>query len=403
MAMETDIAVIGGGPCGSLAALSAAKKAARVTVFEEHQTIGVPSHCAGHLSLGGLKRLGLSLPSNLIENKFRGAVFISPCGRKFSVHFPFPVTCIVNRELFDQHLAKMASNAGVEYFCNSRVATLIHEKNAMKGLMIPGQNGPNKISSSMVIDAEGVASRILKDAGLKPFNSGMLVKGVSAEVDNVKNVENDCVEVYLGAKVANEFYAWLIPKKDGTAKIGLATNHGNPKQYLERFMNTNKVSKAKFKGSKISHIAYHSIPVGGPIPKTYVQGFLAVGDVASQVKPTTGGGVIMGLTCARIAGEVAARAIREGDFSADLLKQYETRWRQQLGFDMKAMLFARKLLNRLSDREIDKLFSVAMKLRLDEALIHVKNLDFQGMEAVKLAIRPSALFTLAYFFFSALT
>jgi len=400
---ETDIIVVGGGPCGSLAALTAAKKGARVTVFEEHPAIGAPSHCAGHLSLSGLKRLGLTLPSSLIENTFKSAIFISPCGRRFSVHFPFPVTCAVNRELFDQHLAKMASDIDVQYSLNSRVESLIREQTTAKGVIVSKHNKTEKILSQIVIDAEGVTSKILKNTELKPFNSKMLMKAVSAEIENVKDVENDRVEVYLGNRIANGFYAWLIPKKDGIAKIGLATNQGNPRQYLERFMNNNKVSKAKFRGSKIVRLTYHSIPLGGPISKTYAHGFLAVGDVASQVKPTTGGGVIMGLTCARIAGEVAGRATKEGCCSANFLKQYEAKWKQELGFDMKAMLFVRKLLNRLSDREIDKLFSAAAKLHLDEALIHVKNLDFQGIEAARLAVRPSALFTLAFFFFSALT
>jgi flavin-dependent dehydrogenase len=207
----------------------------------------------------------------------------------------------------------------------------------------------------------------------------------------------------LGNRVASGFYAWLIPKKDGTARIGLATNHGNPERYLGQFMSSHKVSKAKFRRSKILRLSYHSIPLGGPISKTYTHGFLAVGDVASQVKPTTGGGVITGLSCARIAGEVAGQATKEGNCSADFLKQYEVKWVHELGFDMKAMLFARKLLNRLSDREIDRLFSVSMKLRLEEALIHVKNLDFQGKEAARLAMRPSALLTLVFFFFLALT
>jgi flavin-dependent dehydrogenase len=47
---NTDVAVVGGGPCGSFAALTAAKLGANVTVFEEHEEIGVPSHCAGHFS-----------------------------------------------------------------------------------------------------------------------------------------------------------------------------------------------------------------------------------------------------------------------------------------------------------------------------------------------------------------
>lgn len=401
--METDIAVVGAGPCGSLAALTAAKKGAKVTVFEEHPKIGVPNHCAGHLSLNGLKRLGLTLPSSMVENTFKSAVFVSPSGKQFSVNFPSPVTCVVNRELFDQHVARMASAAGVRYFLNSHAEALIREKTTIKGVIIGKQDETEKISSNIVIDAEGVASRILKNIVLKPLNSKMLVKAVSAEVDNVKDVENDRVEVYFGNRVASGFYAWLIPKKDGTAKIGLATNHGNPKQCLAQFMNNHKVSRAKFRRSKILRLTYHAIPLGGPISKTYASGFLAVGDVASQVKPTTGGGVMTGLACARIAGEVAGQATRKDVYSADFLKQYETIWLHELGFDMKAMLFARKLLNRLSDSEIDKLFSAAMKLRLEEALIHVKNLDLQGKEAARLAMRPSALFTLALFFFSALT
>jgi flavin-dependent dehydrogenase len=113
--------------------------------------------------------------------------------------------------------------------------------------------------------------------------------------------------------------------------------------------------------------------------------------------------VITGLTCARIAGETAGQAIKEDNYSADVLKQYQVKWGHELGFDMKAMLFARKLLNRLSDREIDRLFSASIKLRLEETLIHVKNLDFQGKEVARLTVHPSALFTLAFFFFSALT
>ena len=150
-------------------------------------------------------------------------------------------------------------------------------------------------------------------------------------------------------------------------------------------------------------ISYHSIPLGGPIPKTYAHGFLAAGDVASQVKPTTGGGVIMGMTCARIGGQIAALAVKEDTFSERFLKLYEERCRQEIGFDMKMMLFARKLLNRLSDHEMDRLFSIAIKLRLEESLIHAKDVDLQGKELVRLVKSPSALAAVAYSLFSALT
>jgi len=401
--MENDIIVVGAGPCGSFSALTAAKLGAKVTVFEEHPVIGAPSHCAGHLSLSGLKRLGLELPPFLIENMFKSAIFFSPSGKQFSVNFSSPVTCVVNRELFDRYLAEIASNTGARFFLGSRVKGLIQQKNLTKGVIVHKRDRIEKIMCNIVIDAEGNPSKILKNAGLKQPKNRIFVKAVSAEVNNIKDVENDRVEVYLDNKVADGFYAWIIPKRNGTAKIGLATRRGNPKQCLEQFLRKHKIASVKLRKSQITGLSFHLIPLGGPISKTFADGLLIVGDAASQVKPTTGGGIITGLTCAETAGKIATQAVREGNYSESFLKRYEEQWRQKIGFDMKTMLFARKLLNNLSNREVDKLFDIATKLRLEETLVQVKDVDFQGKELLRVARRPSAFTALAYFLFFAIT
>src|SRR5512136_1476193 len=97
-----DAAVVGAGPTGSFAALKLAQSGLDVTVYEEHKEVGVPSHCAGHLSIEGMRRLGMCpLPSGIVENTYRGVVFHSPSDRRFVVRFDSPVTCAVNRVLFD--------------------------------------------------------------------------------------------------------------------------------------------------------------------------------------------------------------------------------------------------------------------------------------------------------------
>ncbi|MEM3151596.1 MAG: DUF47 family protein, partial [Candidatus Bathyarchaeia archaeon] len=77
-----------------------------------------------------------------------------------------------------------------------------------------------------------------------------------------------------------------------------------PKELLKKLMLTHPAASNKLRNSKLSQTNFHCLTLGGPIPKFYSNGFLAVGDVASQVKPTTGGGVILGMTCAKIAAEV---------------------------------------------------------------------------------------------------
>src|SRR5512137_1842668 len=120
-----DAVVVGGGPVGSHAALKLAQRGIKVTVFEEHNQIGFPSHCAGHISIKGLADLGLlPLPKEVVENAFYGACFYSPNGNRFSVRFQSPVTYAVNRALFDKQLADKATDAGAEYRLGSRVESL---------------------------------------------------------------------------------------------------------------------------------------------------------------------------------------------------------------------------------------------------------------------------------------
>ena len=103
-------------------------------------------------------------------------------------------------------------------------------------------------------------------------------------------------------------------------------------------MTKHPVASKQLGKAKITQVGYHAITLGGPINRTYADGFLAVGDCASQVKPTTGGGVIFGLTCAKIAAEVASQAIKQGDVSSNFLQNYQKRCNDLLSFDFLVML-----------------------------------------------------------------
>ncbi len=147
----------------------------------------------------------------------------------------------------------------------------------------------------------------------------------------------------------------------------------------------------------MTRTAFHSISLGGPIAKTYASGFLAVGDAASQVKPTTGGGVIFGLTCAQIAAEVAAEAIRKNDVSSGFLQLYQKRCGETLDFDFKVMLRIRKFLDALSDEKIDDALRFCGRIGLDKTLGSVEEIDFQGRTLFEMLKKPAAYAALVYF------
>jgi flavin-dependent dehydrogenase len=115
------------------------------------------------------------------------------------------------------------------------------------------------------------------------------------------------------------------------------------------------------------------------------------------VKPTTGGGVVFGLTCAKIAAQVASEAMRRGDFSSSCLRLYQKRCKDTLGFDVNVMLRMRRFLDALSDEQLDAALRFCARIGLDKTLEDVEEIDFQGRTLLTVLDKPAMWAALAYF------
>jgi flavin-dependent dehydrogenase len=108
---------------------------------------------------------------------------------------------------------------------------------------------------------------------------------------------------------------------------------------------------------------------------------MVVGDAAGHVKPTTGGGVVMGGLCSRIAGEVAIKALEEEDCSKSVLRPYEAGWRGEYGSEFRSMLALRNLMNSISDARFNRLFEAFKESGLQNVvddLVHEGDIDMQA-------------------------
>ncbi|MCD6465113.1 NAD(P)/FAD-dependent oxidoreductase [Candidatus Bathyarchaeota archaeon] len=375
-AEETDIAVVGAGPSGLIAAREAAMRRAKVIVFEEHPQIGLPCHCAGLLSIKGLKKINAPLYKDYVQNRVKGARFFSPSGISFTIERKEPVACVVNRRLFDCFLAKQVMKTGSEIRMKSRVQMVKRDED---GRWVLNIRGGSPVKAKLLIDAEGSSTRILKMTELKTLETNKLLKGLQVDISGIE-LDSEYVEVHFGNKIAPGFFAWVIPLGDKAARIGLACRKFRPKDLLFNFI------KKRFGDlEKISiHTFYSgSIITCGPIKRTYANGLLVVGDAAGQVKPISGGGVILGGICASIAGRVASKAVELNALGKNFLKNYESEWKAILGREFRVSLLARKILNLLSDRDFDKIFSIIG----DKEVLHevsVKgDMDMQGTSILK--------------------
>jgi len=347
---------VGAGPAGLLAAREAAQRGINVKVVEEHPVIGEPNHCAGILSVEGLRLLGLKPSKDFVQHEIVGGRIYSPNGVGIEIRGSRTRAYAIDRAAFDRFLAEIVEGEGVEVELRRRVDTLITRNGGVDGV----RGGGWEIRAKMVVDAEGASATLARKAGFAVRKTGVLA-GVNAEVSGV-DIEPRMVEVWLGGDIAPGLFAWVVPLGDGVARCGLACNSGDAYERLKSFLDS------RFGGVICSPPRRGIVLTGGPARRTYWDGLLLVGDAAGQTKPTTGGGVIVGGLCAIEAGKTAAHAVGVDDCSARFLQQYQKAWKASLGREFASMGAARKLMNKLSDDRLDRLFDAFHREGLEETL-----------------------------------
>lgn len=367
--MNYDVVVVGAGPVGSTAARYAALNGASVLLLEEHPSIGSPVGCTGLLSTRAIAECEIKPSDEFVLNSVRGAFVHAPDGQYLPIDGKYTRAYVVSRKNLDRNLAVMAVEEGVELSLRTRAIGLekgTHE--AEKGekkrspqvrIKIVKDGRLATISTSVVIGADGVKSRIASYVGME--KSARVLPGIQIEAPYASD-DSDFVELFPGSS-APGFFAWTVPVDEKVSRIGLALEPGlafknnqkenSPLFYLEKLLCSNPHIKARYSGGMLDFVV-GGIPIGPP-EKTVADGVLLAGDAAGQAKPTSAGGVYTGVFAAKIAGKVAATAALEGDNSAQRLSEYDLLWRKSLGNELDIGMKIHDYMGKLEDRQLNDL------------------------------------------------
>jgi digeranylgeranylglycerophospholipid reductase len=336
-----------------MAAKVAAENGLSVLLLEKRQEIGSPVRCAEGVPHAPL------------------IAFIEPDKRWISVEVDkAEITVIVGddkttttgsggwgyileRRVFDRVLAEGAAIAGAEIHVKTAAVDLIIEDDQVHGVRIKGKSFGDQdeieIRSQIVIAADGVESQVGRWAGLdlqlSLEDTMVCAQYLLAGVD----IDPTCTSYFIGHDIAPGGYAWIFPKGDGAANVGLGVQAdiwegvgtGEKSQELNQHDNSVMVFLERFiesdprleRGSPVTLVT-GNVPVGIVPDQIVVDGLMVVGDAARQVDPLTGGGIINAMTAGRLAAEVAAEAIVLGDTKRGVLSQYVDRWNASLGRKM---------------------------------------------------------------------
>jgi digeranylgeranylglycerophospholipid reductase len=394
MSIKTDILVIGAGPAGSSAAKHAALNDAKVLMIDKKSEIGSPKRCAEGVSKEGLKALGIEPHCKWIAKELTGVKFISPNGTSVwlneeRVKLP-EAGYILERKIFDKHMAMNAARAGVEIMVKT-IATGL--KRSEEGLIITAEcmDQSFEINAKIVIAADGPESRVGRWAGLKTTLKPKNMESCAQfEMAGVEMEDSNSIEFYFGS-VAPGGYAWIFPKGDDIANVGLGiittqTDKTAYEHLLEFVSNCPSTQNAQPVELNIG-----GDPVGGMLKKLVTDNLVIVGDAASQVSPLTGGGIISAMKGGVFAGEVTAAAIEEGNYSQKRLQEYQDKCEVEMVKTFKKELKVKNYLLNLSDEELDSIADA------------FKNTEFERIstkEIIKVLVKvsPKALLKLGKLF-----
>lgn len=368
--MQCEVLVVGGGPSGSTAARLLAKEGIDTVLIEKNSSFNKP--CGGGIPSAGLKEFGLLNKIPTLFNRVKKVTIFPPFSEPIEVNLQPDEIFIFDRYLFDSFLRDLARKEGAELI----EAELINIENENKKFhtRVRKKSGETlKITSSYIIAADGVNSKVCDITGIKKPDYFWTV---SLRVPENLTDKNDTCEFWFGNSHASFFYSWVFPGKDYLSVGTGAENVNKLKNLIHNFLKkrfNEKINPESFK------LRAYKIPRWRK--KRFTKGnILFCGDALGTVMPVSFEGIYYAMKSAQFAVE----AIKQRK-----VKLYETLWNERF---LKQFSIMKKFQDFMfgSDEKMDRWLNIHRDKSVQELAMALWLRKKHGAELIPLYLKAFA-------------
>ncbi|MFZ9402086.1 MAG: NAD(P)/FAD-dependent oxidoreductase [Ilumatobacteraceae bacterium] len=326
MTSHTDVLIVGAGPAGIAAALTAQQRGLSVCVIDK-ATFPRDKCCGDGLTTGALRllqQLGLQ-PSTVASWKVcRDVVLRSPSGRTVELQLPDDgqFAAIASRMDLDAALVDHARQRGV----------LVREGVSFVDISCDGDyhvtTSDGVVTARVVIAADGMWSPVRK--ALQPDRSPYLGEwhALRQYAHNVTGPASDRLYVWFEPDLLPG-YAWSFPLADGRVNLGFgilrgATQKvGDMKSLWASVLSRPHIREALGDAAVIDDkVSAWPIPARVTSATLSVDNVLFVGDAASATDVLTGEGIGQALLSGMLAGAAAASSAPSRTYEREMRKHF---------------------------------------------------------------------------------
>ena len=313
--LAADVAVVGAGPAGSVAALVLARSGFDV-ILADRAAFPRDKTCGDGLmpdALGALRALGLAERALAGARRLGSLVIFSPNGSSVRLNGQFAV---VPRERFDACLCSAAVEAGARLLVPVRVVGPLEEGTGVSGVLAETKDGGSlAIHARVTILATGAAAGPLMAFGMcERSQPSANAARFYLRFDPGRSFDLDYLCISYDRAICPG-YGWVFPGPDGSFNIGVGYFTGAPpasrnlRHLLGRFVASfPHARELMHSGGRATLLRGAPLRTGLTGSRLSRPGLLVAGEAAGLTYPISGEGIGKAIE----SGVVAAETIREG-------------------------------------------------------------------------------------------
>ena len=305
---HVDIAIIGAGPAGAAAAITAANAGASVVVFDK-AGYGRDKVCGDGLTpraVGALNALDINMDD---AHRIRGLRMIAG---KVARELDWPTTdrfpnhgAVWPRRRLDAALIDAATKAGADVRFNAEAHPVFDDDGRVVGVSA----GDTELRAGLTIVAAGAPGSVARQLGAdrvpdEPF--GLAIRTYAETPRHADEHLEACLTLRDEHGTPVPGYGWMFPAGDGTVNIGvgaLSTMKGFKKLNLNSLLESYRqlVNDDWQLGPNLERPRAWRLPMS--TTRRHGPGWVAIGDAAGLVNPMNGEGIDYGLESGMLAVE----------------------------------------------------------------------------------------------------